>query len=171
MPTARLASLATGTVLVALLGACANPTLPPAGPVGSYPSASPSAYPSGAPVAIEHGRVTNIQLLQGGTAARSGVNVPGALIGAVAGAVIGNQAGRRVGGTGTRDTVTVLGGVAGAAVGSQVGNPTATAATNPVYRVTVQTDQGAMRMYDVPASGELRIGDRVRVDNGVIYRA
>jgi len=171
MPTARLASIATGTVLVAMLGACANPTLPPSGPVGSYPSAPPAAYPAGAPVGLEYGRVTNIQMLQGATAPRSGINVPGALIGAVAGAVIGNQAGRRVGGTGTRDTVTVLGGVAGAAVGSQVGQPAASAGTNPVYRVTVQTDQGALRVYDVPATGELRIGDRVRVDHGVIYRA
>jgi uncharacterized protein YcfJ len=167
MPAARLASIATGSVLVAMLGACANPTLPPRGPVGSYPS----TYPAGAPVGLEYGRVTNIQFVQGGTAARSGINVPGALIGAVAGGVIGNQAGRRVGGTGTRDTVTVLGGVAGAAVGSQVGNQTATAGTSPVYRVTVQTDQGVMRLYDVPATGDLRVGDRVRVDNGVIYRA
>jgi len=27
------------------------------------------------------------------------------------------------------------------------------------------------RTYDVPATGDLRIGDRVRVDNGVIYRS
>ena len=53
-------------------------------------------------------------------------------------------------------------------VGSQVGNTTVT--TDAVYRVTVQMDNGAMRYYDVPASGDLRIGDRVRVDNGVIYR-
>jgi hypothetical protein len=38
------------------------------------------------------------------------------------------------------------------------------------YRVTVQTDQGMMRTYEVPATGDLRVGDRVRVDNGVIYR-
>jgi hypothetical protein len=50
-----------------------------------------------------------------------------------------------------------------------VGRSTTT--TDSVYRVTVQTDQGAMRYYDVPATGELRVGDRVRVENGVIYRA
>jgi hypothetical protein len=62
----------------------------------------------------------------------------------------------------------VLGGAAGAAVGSQVGSTTVT--TDAVYRVTVQMDNGIVRYYDVPASGDLRIGDRVRVDNGVIYR-
>jgi outer membrane lipoprotein SlyB len=167
MTTARLASIATGTVLVAMLGACANPTLPPPGPVAGYPS----AYPPAAPVGLEFGRVTNIQLMAGETAARGGVNVPGAVIGGVAGAVIGNQVGRRVGSSGNRDTATVLGGVAGAAVGSQVGQPTPSGGTQPVYRVTVQTDQGALRVYDVPAPGDLRVGDRVRVDRGVIYRA
>jgi hypothetical protein len=40
-----------------------------------------------------------------------------------------------------------------------------------VYRVAVQTDSGAMRTYDVSATGDLQPGDRVRVENGVIYRA
>ena len=39
----------------------------------------------------------------------------------------------------------------------------------PVDRVTVQGDQGAMRYFDVPSPGDLRVGDRVRVDQGVIY--
>jgi outer membrane lipoprotein SlyB len=28
-----------------------------------------------------------------------------------------------------------------------------------------------IRTYEVPATGDLRVGDRVRIDNGVIYRA
>ena len=46
-----------------------------------------------------------------------------------------------------------------------------TATTSPLYRVRIQTDQGAMRVYDVPTAGGLRVGDRVRVENGVIYRS
>jgi hypothetical protein len=46
-----------------------------------------------------------------------------------------------------------------------------TQTTSPVYRVSIQTDQGAMRVYDVPTTGNLRVGDRVRVENGVIYRS
>ncbi|HWI81940.1 glycine zipper 2TM domain-containing protein [Ramlibacter sp.] len=158
----RLAHVATGSALVASLAACGyNPTLPNA--VGAYPATSAPAA-----AGLEYGRVTNIQYFPGGATASSGVNVPGAIIGAVAGAVIGNQVGRSVGGTSTRDTAAVLGGVGGAVVGSQVGRGAATG-TGPVYRVTVQTDQGGTRVYDVPSSGDLRIGDRVRVDNGVIY--
>lgn len=163
MRPSRLASIATGSVLLGLLGACTNPVLPPPAQVGSYPY----GYPGTAPVAREYGRVTNMEVFQAGAAAR-GANVPGAIIGAVAGAVIGNQVGRAVGDR-SRNAATVLGGIGGAAVGSQVGGP-AFAGTAPVYRITVQTDQGLMRIFDVPAPGDLRIGDRVRVENGVIYR-
>jgi outer membrane lipoprotein SlyB len=161
MRTTRLASIATATALAGLLAACgSNPTVPLSGPVSSYPS----TYPSPAPASLEYGRVTNIESFQGGTA-RTGANVPGAFVGAVAGALLGNQ----VGSGGGREAATILGGVAGAAVGSQVGRTTTS--TGAVHRISIQTDQGAMRSYDVPATGELRIGDRVRVENGVIYRS
>jgi len=170
MRTFRLATIAGGTALAALLTACGTST-----PLGSSSSSYPApvTYPSatgpGQPqvmqtVGAEFGRVVNIEYFPGGSA-RSGPNVGGAIIGAVAGAVLGNQ----IGGGSGRDAATVLGGAAGAAVGSQVGRTTT--ATDSIYRVTVQTDQGATRFYDVPASGDLRVGDRVRVDNGVIYRA
>jgi hypothetical protein len=35
--------------------------------------------------------------------------------------------------------------------------------------VTVQTDSGVVRTYDVSSPGELRAGDRVRIENGMIY--
>ena len=38
------------------------------------------------------------------------------------------------------------------------------------YRVTVQMDRGGARAYDLPSTGELRIGDRVRVQNGQLFR-
>lgn len=171
MRISRLAAIATGSALAATLAACGyNPTLPASGPVAAYPSSHPAA----APAALEYGRVTNIQYYPGGTASApaGGVNVSGAILGAVAGAVAGNLAGRAIGDGSTRDKATVLGGVAGAAIGSQAGQPgAATTAGTAVYRVTVQADQGAIRVYDVPATGDLRIGDRVRVHNGVIYRA
>jgi outer membrane lipoprotein SlyB len=165
MNTTRFATIAGGTALAAVLSACSSTPL--YGPSATYPSTYPSTYPTttAAPASLEYGRVTNIEFFQGG-AARSGVNVPGALIGAVAGAVLGNQ----VGGGSGRDVATVLGGVTGAAVGSQVGRQSV-GPTDPVYRVSIQTDQGGFRSYDVPATGDLRVGDRVRVENGVIYRS
>jgi outer membrane lipoprotein SlyB len=115
--------------------------------------------------AVEFGRVTAIEYFPGGTASTR-INIPGAIVGGVAGAVVGNQVGRAVGG---RDAATVLGGAAGAAVGSRTG--TTTTVIDSAYRVTIQTDSGVVRTYDVPATGDLRIGDRVRVESGVIYRS
>lgn len=166
MRTTRLGAVAGATALAALLSACGtSPTVVNTYPAPvSYPQTAVVPAPMAAPVALEYGRVVNIEYYPGGTA-RSGPNVGGALLGAVAGAVLGNQ----IGGGSGRDAATVLGGVAGAAVGSQVGRTTSV--TDAVYRVTIQTESGAMRYYDVPATGELRAGDRVRVENGVIYRA
>lgn len=153
----RIASIASCTALAAMLSACGvNPTLPASVPVGTYPA----TYP----VSLEYGRVTNIEFFQGGTAT-SGINVPGAIVGGVAGAIAGSAL------SGGRDAATILGGAAGAAIGSQVGRTQTPAGTSPVYRVTIQTDSGGWRTYDVPATGDLRIGDRVRVENGVIYRS
>ena len=170
MRTTRLASLAGGVAVVALVSACSTDrsvsvNMPPQqAPVYSSTTVTPAPGYASAPVGVEFGRVTNIEYFPGGVS-RSGPNVPGAIIGAVGGAVLGHQ----IGGGSGRDAATVLGGAAGAAVGSQVGRTTSVA--DAIYRITVQTDGGLVRYYDVPASGDLRVGDRVRVDNGVIYRA
>ena len=172
MRTTRLASIAGGVAVAALVSACTTDrsvavNVPPQpAPVYSSTTVSPAPAPgyASAPASIEFGRVTNIEYFPGGVS-RSGPNVPGAILGAVAGGLIGNQVGSGNG----RAAATVLGGAAGAAVGSQVGRTTNVA--DAVYRVTVQTDNGVIRYYDVPATGDLRVGDRVRVDNGVIYRA
>jgi hypothetical protein len=92
--------------------------------------------------AVEFGRVTAIEYFPGGTASTR-INVPAAI---VAG----------------RDSTTVLGAGPGTTV---------TTVTNPAYRVTIQTDSGGLRTYDVPAAGDLRLGDRVRIERGVIYRS
>lgn len=157
MRTSRLAPLAAGAMAAAMLAACGG--VPLSEPVSSYPA------PTMSPASLEYGRVTNIEYIPGSTAS-SGINVPGAVVGGVAGAVLGRQIGSGSG----RNAATVLGGAAGAAVGSQVGR-SATTTTGAVYRVSIQTDQGVMRVYEVPATGELRIGDQVRVENGVIYRS
>jgi outer membrane lipoprotein SlyB len=172
MRITRFAQAAVGAALVASLGACVYAP-PRYAPMANYPATYPAgAYPANgypatvAPVPAEYGRVTNIQVFQATGAART-QNVPGAILGAVAGAAIGHGVGAAIGATRAPDTATVLGGVAGLGIGSQVG--TGPVAGAPVYRVTVQTDQGVMRFFDVPSPGDLRIGDRVRIDQGVIY--
>lgn len=162
----RLSAIAAGSLAAAMLAACSSygPTQPA---YGSYP-ATTTAYPSATyPVAgTEYGRIVNIEYMPAGTSAPGNNSILGAVVGGVAGAVLGNQIGSGSG----RTAATVLGGVAGAAVGNQIARNQQGVTTAPGYRITMQSDQGVIRTYEVPATGDLRVGDRVRVDNGVIYR-
>lgn len=164
--TKRLSILASTVAMAAGLAAC--------GTYDPYPVSQPApTYPYGTPTqqvgAVEYGRVTNVSLVRPATGASSGNSTAGTVLGAVVGGALGNQIGS---GTG-RAAATILGAVGGAALGNRIagGGAPNYATSDPVYRVTVQTDQGYMRTYDVSATGDLRPGDRVRIENGVIYLA
>lgn len=163
----RVPALVTGVVAAAMAAGCATTNYPVSStyPTSTYPT---STYPASSyPVAgTEYGRILNIEYLPVGTSAPNNSGILGAVVGGVAGALLGSTIG---GGTG-RTAATVLGGVAGAAVGNSIARNQQGVTTAPGYRITMQTDQGAVRTYEVPATGDLRVGDRVRVDNGVIYR-
>lgn len=181
----RFLSIAGATIVATGLAACANPTQPvatyPSTPV--YPSVSTapaSSYPSATtaqtvPQGVEFGRVTDIQTVQMGATSATNPGVRNAVVGGIIGAVVGNIAGKHINDGDNRSAATVLGGAAGAAIGNRMGqgqgSTAASGAAGPAYRVTVQTDQGQWRTYEVGALGDLRVGDRVRVENGVIYRS
>lgn len=162
----RVPALVTGVVAAAMLAGCATTQYPVAQsyPTTTYPS---QPYPYQQASGLEYGRIVNIEYMPVGTSAPNNNGILGAVVGGVAGALLGSQ----VGGGSGRTAATVLGGVAGAAVGNNVARNQQGATTAPGYRITMQTDQGAMRTYEVPATGDLRVGDRVRVDNGVIHRS
>ena len=157
----RLPALVTGAVMVSMLAACANPTMPVSQTYPSYPT---SSYPV---AGVEYGRIVNIEYLPVGTTAPRSSGILGAVVGGVVGAGLGSLIG---GGTG-RTAATILGGAAGAAVGNNIARNNQGVTTTPGYRITMQSDQGVTRTYEVPATGDLQVGDRVRIDGGVIYRA
>lgn len=162
----RLSSYVAGGAMLAMLTACA--TYPTTSAYPSYPTTT-SSYPAGTyqTAGIEYGRVVNIEYMPVGSTAPTNNGILGAVVGGVAGALLGNT----IGGGSGRTAATVLGGVAGAAVGSHLGRNSAGATTQAGYRITMQSDQGYTRTFEVPATGDLRVGDRVRFENGVIYRA
>jgi outer membrane lipoprotein SlyB len=159
----RFTSLVTGSIALATLAACSSygPTYGTAPTYSTAPTAS--SYPA---AGTEYGRVVNIEYMPAGTSAPT-TNVLGAVIGGVAGGLLGNQ----IGGGSGRTAATILGAVGGAAVGNHLARNANGATTQAGYRITMQSDNGVIRTYEVPATGDLRVGDRVRVDNGVIYRA
>lgn len=161
----RLSAVVSGAIAAGVLAACASTPLA----TTTFPAVTTAPHPAASyPVAgTEWGRIVNIEYMPVGTTAPRTNNILGAVVGGLAGAALGNQIGSGSG----RAAATVLGGVAGAAVGNQIARNSAGATTAPGYRITMQTDQGVIRTYEVPATGDLRVGDRVRIDNGVIYRA
>jgi outer membrane lipoprotein SlyB len=162
----RLSALAASSVAVAMLAACAGPMGPGYGstyPTSTYPT---SNYPVSAPMGVEYGRILNVEYMPVGMTAPQSNGILGAVVGGLAGAVIGNQIGSGSG----RTAATIIGGVGGAVVGNSIQRNQQGVTTAPGYRITMQTDQGQVRTYEVPGTGDLRVGDRVRVDNGVIYR-
>ena len=176
-PKSRLIAVTVSVVLVAGIAACAAPmydpmsSYPPA-PAPAYPQTSypQNTYPAGTYPAqnsqgrySEFGRVSNVEVIR--TPEQSSSSGIGAVLGGVAGAVVGRQIG---GGTG-RDVATVAGAVGGAFAGNAI-EKNRNAGVRETYRVSVQLDNGTSRAYDVPSYGELRIGDRVRIENGQIFR-
>ena len=167
----RILSIMAAAVLAATLGACTsydpNYSAQNFPERGAAPRNYPGAYPNQQAGYVEYGRITNVALLSSG-GRPAGNSAAGTVIGAVAGGLLGNQIGRGNG----RAAATILGVVGGAAVGNRIGGGSANgpyASEAPVYRVSVQTDTGQLRTYDVSATADLRPGDRVRIENGVIY--
>ncbi len=174
--TSRFISSTCVVLAIAGLAACApmspqvsDANYPPVNPNPNYPTYPNASYPAGTYPTnqqnryIEYGRVSNVEVFRTQEQARgSGV---GAILGGVAGAVVGHQIG---GGTG-KDVATVAGAVGGAVAGNAI-ERNRNAKVRETYRVSVQLDNGTGRAYDVPSTGDLRIGDRVRIENGLLYR-
>lgn len=166
-PTTRFVSVVSSVLVVAGLTACAAPMSQPA-PVSSYPQTTypQTTYPVQTPQGnyVEYGRVSNVEVLRSQEQARgSGV---GAVLGGVAGAVVGSQ----IGGGSGRTAATVIGAVGGAVAGNAIEKNRNTQPVNESYRISVQLDNGVARAFDVPAFGDLRIGDRVKIENNQLYR-
>ena len=185
-PISRFISAGTAVIALATLAACGSVPMNSQGnssyPSTPYPNQSqypqqyPNQYPSQYPTQnpyppqaqqnpnyVEYGRVTNVEAFQAQEQVKgSGL---GAVLGGVAGAVLGRQVG---GGTG-RDVATVVGVVGGAVAGNAI-EKNRTPGVSQAYRITVQLDNGPARAYDLPSTGDIRIGDRVRVQNGQLFR-
>ncbi len=124
--------------------------------------AQPPAYPAqNGGYGTQYGTVANIRPIGGAT---SPSGVAGTVVGALVGGVLGNQIGRGHG----RDAATVIGALGGAVAGNQLGQQMGQQTAG--YRVDVQLSDGSMRAFDMQNPGDLRPGDRVRIDGNQLSR-
>ena len=141
-----LTATATAMTLLAMAGCASAPPAPPA--------------PTGSAYRIEYGQVQSIDLIR----AQSQTSGGGALLGAAIGAVVGRQVGSGSG----RTAGTIVGAMGGAVIGNQVEKNNR--AAQDFYRVAIVTQQGQVRTFDYQQLADLRVGDRVRIENNQVYR-
>ena len=111
-------------------------------------------------VQVEYGTVEAIDLY------RASDNQPisvGTVVGGIAGGVIGHQIGSGRGNT----AATIAGAIGGAVVGNEIEKKQGQATR---YRITVRLDSGSSLIVEETRELNLRVGDRVRVEDGHIYR-
>ena len=150
----RTIRLAVPALTLVMLAACASRPQATNAPVYSSSRTAPAA--------VSYGVVRAIEAVNAGGEQASGT---GAVVGGVIGAVVGRQfadsnSGKNVG--------TVAGAVGGALIGNEVEKNARR--EQQTVRVNVQVDHGGMRSFEFKSVGDLRIGDRVRIEGNQLYR-
>ncbi|HTP72251.1 MAG TPA: glycine zipper 2TM domain-containing protein [Burkholderiaceae bacterium] len=136
----------------------AKPPAPKAIPV-TQEEPVPAVKVAAAPPSNTVGAVTQIDPIT--DSAPTGV---GAVAGGALGGVLGHQFGKGDG----KKAMTVLGAIGGAVAGHQVEKSYTTKVIG--YRVQVQLDNGETRTFEWAQLDGLKVGDRVRVDQGQLRR-
>lgn len=107
-----------------------------------------------------YGTVTDIDTIEVESRNSGG----GAVLGAVIGGVVGHQFGSGRG----RDAATGIGAVGGAVAGNQIEKRNSR--EDEIYRVTVRFENGRRQQFDYRDIEDLRVGDHVKVEGGQIYQ-
>lgn len=136
----------------ALVSGCSSTSTSRPYDSGNYSSASQN---------MGYGVIDSIQVTRG-QASTSGA---GAVVGGLIGALAGNQVGSGSG----RTAATVAGAVGGAVVGNNVEN-NRNANGADMYQINVRLDNGEYRSIMQDSVYDLRVGNRVRVVDGRVYR-
>jgi outer membrane lipoprotein SlyB len=122
-----------------------------------------SGYNSGynTNVSSGYGTIDSIQVVRGSGSTSGG----GAVVGGLVGALVGNQIGSGSG----RTAATVAGAVGGAVVGNKV-EANRNASGQDMYQINIRLDNGEYRSVTQDSVYDLRVGNRVRMVDGRVYR-
>jgi outer membrane lipoprotein SlyB len=143
----------------AVLGGCASSSPAPYGNNG-YRDGYDTSYRDNA--SSGYGTIESIQV----TNAEGRTSGAGAIVGGLVGALAGNQ----IGSGGGRTAATVAGGVAGAAIGNNVERNRNAGDGQQAYAVNIRLDNGEYRTIVQDNVYDLRVGNRVRIVDGRVYR-
>jgi outer membrane lipoprotein SlyB len=150
-----------GAVAVLTLSAC---TTPNSQAPASYPQTTYQTNGNNQSYSNDYGVVTSIEATQ---AEYQGIAGTGYGLGTVAGAVLGGVAGNQVGKGSGNTAATIAGSAGGAYIGHQIEKRNQPA---PGYAITIRMANGSSQTLTQASPGDLRVGDRVRLENGVFQR-
>jgi outer membrane lipoprotein SlyB len=150
-------TLAALLAVSAILGGCASSSQPYGN--DGYRDGYNTSYRDSA--SAGYGTIESIQVTNG----EGRTSGAGAIVGGLVGALAGNQ----VGSGGGRTAATVAGGVAGAAIGNNVERNRNTDGQQ-AYAVNIRLDNGEYRTVVQDNVYDLRVGNRVRIVDGRVYR-
>jgi len=122
--------------------------------------AAPAPQYSQAGYGTQYGVVQNIETIR----AQSQTSGGGAIVGGVVGGLLGHQVDHGA----RKDLATGVGVVAGALIGNEIEKNNR--GVRDIYRVTVEVERGGLRSFDYASLSDLRVGDRVRIENNQLYR-
>lgn len=156
----HIAGAVLGVLATLMLGACADTPGSTSSSGTSYPQ---SSYPAN--VYAGYGVVQSIELVQQASTGIGGSGIgAGTIIGGVVGGVVGSQVGSGEGKT----AATVIGAAGGAYAGHELEKRSQQQAN--AYRITVRMNDGSYQTLMQNTSANLRVGDRVKIENGVAQR-
>jgi outer membrane lipoprotein SlyB len=122
-----------------------------------YSAPPPAAY--GSVAYTDYGRVVAIDAV----GRPGGSTGAGAVVGGIVGGVLGHQVGSGRG----NDAATVGGAIGGAVVGNEIEKRRS---SDDHYRITVELRDGRAATFAQDSLNGIRVGDRVRVVDGRLYR-
>jgi outer membrane lipoprotein SlyB len=147
----------SGVSALLFLGACAEGN-PPVNSTGN-------AYPQNSSAYTQYGVVQSIDLVQSSGNSSNDIGV-----GTLAGAVVGGVLGHQVGGGNGNTAATVLGAAGGAYAGHQIEKGNSNPSGVNAYKLTIRLNNGIYQTVTQSSSADIRVGDRVQIDNGVARR-
>lgn len=138
---------------VLALGACADMNTSNSPGTYSQPTNSSGYY-------SEYGVVQSIDLVR-----QTGTGIgAGAIVGAVVGGILGNQVGAGDGKT----AATVIGAAGGAYAGNELGKRSQP--QTDAYKLTIRMNDGSYQTLTQTSLADIRVGDRVKIENGIARR-
>lgn len=150
--TKSVSAIAAPTKLFA--GAVAAMTLTLAGCQSTYGANTVSSDSQGAAITVKSGVITNLRQVN--------IKPENSILGAATGAALGGIAGSELGGG---DKANTAGAIGGAVLGGLAGNAIGTAAgTKQGLAITVQFDDGNIKVFNQVADTAFQPGQRVNVE-------